>query len=635
MWQKHFEYHTIDETIQDIPEIAKMLAAIPHRDALLIIFTTAIGKSDFERLLPVLDHLLPDISRVGISEYPMLDNTPETAVKLNLILAKETRFTPVQIPCLPGSECAAADQLSAIMKDIPDIKGVLLYPSNPSLDITAFLRIASDGCGDIPFFGASALPMQSYETDHPDFGNAFCIGQTACSSGFSTVILSGAELSVHVEYILGWQPIGREMAFTLGPRSGVGESTVHTIDRQPAIDIYQKYLGVGWDEHFVLNVCEFPLMVERNGMKICMVPFRTENGDLFFAGPLYNGERLRFSYCTHEELLGATESAANRMTAFEPDALILTLCGNRIRFLRDQASTEWHRFQAILPDLTYSHGNCELFYQNGKGGVLNSAFVAFGMHEHSRCPHPLPGYQLPETAGIPDQNPIPLSYRVSHFFHVMTEELVSLEQNLENEVRLKTQENENLALHVVMTLADAIDAKDTYTNGHSARVAQYSREIARRYGYTQRQQNAIYIMGLLHDVGKIGVPDAVINKPSRLTDEEFALIKTHPAVGARILGNIREMPLLATGAHWHHERYDGHGYPDGLKGTDIPEEARIIGVADAYDAMTSNRSYRGSMPQSTVREQIVKGRGTQFDPVFADIMLKMIDEDRDYTMRET
>lgn len=141
-------------------------------------------------------------------------------------------------------------------------------------------------------------------------------------------------------------------------------------------------------------------------------------------------------------------------------------------------------------------------------------------------------------------------------------------------------------------------------------------------------------MGLLHDVGKIGVPDAVINKPGRLTDDEFEQIKNHPVMGARILKTIREMPKLVTGARWHHERFDGRGYPDGLKGLDIPEEARIIAVADAYDAMTSNRSYRKGMEQSKVRDQIETGKESQFDPRFADIMIAMIDEDKEYRMRE-
>lgn len=226
---------------------------------------------------------------------------------------------------------------------------------------------------------------------------------------------------------------------------------------------------------------------------------------------------------------------------------------------------------------------------------------------------------------IPDS----LILRVKH-----TLELVLLQNHLTQEVERKTEENENLSLHIVKALAEAIDAKDTYTNGHSGRVAEYSKMIAERNGYSEEKLNDIYMMGLLHDVGKIGVPDAVINKPARLTDDEFNLIKNHPVMGARILKNIKEMPQLSSGARWHHERYDGSGYPDGLKGEEIPEEARIIAVADSYDAMTSRRSYREPLSQDKVREEILKGRGTQFDPKFADIMLKMMDEDTEYKMRE-
>ncbi len=222
-----------------------------------------------------------------------------------------------------------------------------------------------------------------------------------------------------------------------------------------------------------------------------------------------------------------------------------------------------------------------------------------------------------------------LVIRVRHII-----DLNHLQKNLEQEVKKKTEENERLFIHVVQSLADAIDAKDTYTNGHSGRVAQYSREIAKRYGYTGKKLDDIYMMGLLHDVGKIGVPDAVINKPAKLNDEEYEQIKNHPVMGARILKNIKEMPSLATGARWHHERFDGSGYPDGLKGENIPEEARIIAVADTYDAMSSRRSYRDVIPQSVARSELEKGKGTQFDPQFADIMIAMIDEDVEYQMRE-
>lgn len=222
-----------------------------------------------------------------------------------------------------------------------------------------------------------------------------------------------------------------------------------------------------------------------------------------------------------------------------------------------------------------------------------------------------------------------LMLRIRHII-----DLIRLQRNLSQEVERKTEENEKLFIHVVHSLADAIDAKDTYTNGHSGRVAMYSREIAKRYGYSEKAQSDIYMMGLLHDVGKIGVPDAVINKPTKLTDEEYEMIKSHPVMGARILKNIKEMPSLATGARWHHERYGGGGYPDGLVGDNIPEEARIIAVADAYDAMSSRRSYRDVLPQEVVRREIEKGKGTQFAPQFADIMLAMIDEDTEYKMRE-
>lgn len=186
----------------------------------------------------------------------------------------------------------------------------------------------------------------------------------------------------------------------------------------------------------------------------------------------------------------------------------------------------------------------------------------------------------------------------------------------------------------MQSLAGAIDAKDRYTKGHSQRVAMYSREIAGRYGYDEEKQEDVYFAGMLHDIGKIGIPNEIINKTGKLTDEEYEIIKTHPSIGGDILSNISEIPNIAIGARWHHERYDGKGYPDGLKGKNIPELARIIGVADAYDAMTSKRSYRDVLSQEIVRLEIKKGKGTQFDPVFAEIMLEMIDEDKNYDMHE-
>ncbi len=202
------------------------------------------------------------------------------------------------------------------------------------------------------------------------------------------------------------------------------------------------------------------------------------------------------------------------------------------------------------------------------------------------------------------------------------------------EVRKQMEENRKLFDETVLALAKTIDAKDKYTQGHSRRVAEYARTIADRAGMTRAQVRDIYCMGLLHDIGKIGVPEAIINKTGRLTDEEYGIIKTHTTIGADILKSIVHFPALSIGARSHHERYDGRGYPDGLRGDTIPVEARVIAVADAYDAMTSNRSYRSVMAQERVRAEIERGKGSQFDPAFADIMLALIDEDANYTMRE-
>ena len=194
--------------------------------------------------------------------------------------------------------------------------------------------------------------------------------------------------------------------------------------------------------------------------------------------------------------------------------------------------------------------------------------------------------------------------------------------------------SEHFNLQMITTLAGTVDAKDSYTQGHSQRVAEYSRKIASRMGKDEKFLKRIYYMGILHDIGKIGIPDSIINKKGKLTKEEYETVKTHPLIGADVLENITDMPNLFSGARWHHERYDGSGYPDGLKGKDIPLEARIIAVADAYDAMTSKRSYRNALPQDVVKTEILNGRGKQFDPQIADIMLEMIDEDKDYLMRE-
>lgn len=230
---------------------------------------------------------------------------------------------------------------------------------------------------------------------------------------------------------------------------------------------------------------------------------------------------------------------------------------------------------------------------------------------------------------------------------VMIHTFIQAQRELENEHRMNElikQENrkleelqifqENLSEQLIEVLCSTVEAKDLYMRGHSLRVAQYAREIMYRLGGDEQARREIYYIGVLHDVGKIIVHDDIINKKGSLDTDEYEQMKLHTIAGYHLLRGVDAIPNLAQGARWHHERYDGTGYPNGLAGEDIPLVARIISVADAYDAMTSNRSYHNIRPQSEVREQIEKGKGTQFDPRIAQIMLDMIDEDLQYDMKQ-
>ena len=202
------------------------------------------------------------------------------------------------------------------------------------------------------------------------------------------------------------------------------------------------------------------------------------------------------------------------------------------------------------------------------------------------------------------------------------------------DMQLKLQQKEldlanrqvEMGNQTIFAIANAVDAKDERTRAHSERVAIYSEMMARELGFDEEDCKNIRNAARMHDIGKIAIPDHILNKPGRLTDEEYVIMKSHVIRGASILEGFTLLEHVVEGARYHHERYDGKGYPEGLKGEEIPLYGRLIGVADAFDAMTSNRVYRHQMDMEYVIGEIRRGRGTQFDPVFADVMLKILEE---------
>ncbi len=218
-------------------------------------------------------------------------------------------------------------------------------------------------------------------------------------------------------------------------------------------------------------------------------------------------------------------------------------------------------------------------------------------------------------------------------------QLEELNRKLEDKVKEKTVQIEQLSFEIISTIASMIEAKDSYTKGHSVRVAEYSALIAKELGWKDEEIQNLKYIALLHDIGKVGIPDTVLNKPGRLTESEFNVIKSHTTIGGDILKDIETITDVGAGAKYHHERYDGSGYPCGLREEEIPVVARIIGIADAYDAMNSKRIYRDNLPEDVIRKELVCGRGTQFDPELLDVFVELFDEgkldiDFDYVDKE-
>lgn len=194
-------------------------------------------------------------------------------------------------------------------------------------------------------------------------------------------------------------------------------------------------------------------------------------------------------------------------------------------------------------------------------------------------------------------------------------------------LKLSLQELDDTYIGMIRALAYAVEIKDKYTKGHSDRVAEYSLKLGEVLGFSRQRKRLLKEAALLHDIGKIGVPDSILNKSGSLTDEEFEQIKMHTVYGGKVLNNVENLQEVAKIVRHHHERWDGRGYPDGLKGDQIPLESRIISIFDAFDTILTTRSYKKALPFTTAVEEIKKNSGTQFDPELVEVFLRNVSID--------
>ncbi len=335
-----------------------------------------------------------------------------------------------------------------------------------------------------------------------------------------------------------------------------------------------------------INLDEVQKIIEQNSMNALGYVFVIDKNGLVISHSDINEKGQ--NYLSNGRMNGLIKSVFdNDATYFETN-----LDGEDCQVLSQKVINDWHVVMVVDKDLFFKDVNRTLFRNILLCGMISALILFFYIYTFKRV-----------------------------------QESMEMERNSNKKVELAN-------MNMIRALVRTIDAKDRYTNGHSLRVAEYASKIAEQMGKSPEEQQMIYYAGLLHDVGKIRVPEDIINKPGKLTNDEFEQIKIHPVIGYHIVKDIYNDKTLALGAKFHHERYDGNGYPSGLSGMNIPEIARIIGVADSYDAMASNRSYRNALPQEKVREEIEKGKGTQFDPQIADVMLQMIDADKEYMLKE-
>ena len=473
MIQKDYLVESPLTAARAVADIEKTLRETPHRDALLTIYETGFPRSMIKTLLSLLKGCeIYGLKTVGISIFAIVDSPFEgQGVRLNLLVSEKAEFEIADIPFLPGEEDGAIERMRARLAAHPDAKAVLILSGNTGIDMDMFLSKSAGGFQDIVFFGTSTTnagpPLQHSMEDLLAFDSTsissrenFVIGNEIFTDGVVAVIFSGEELFVQSNYVLGWHAIGREMEIAAGRRADTHEAYISTIDGMKATEIFREYLGVKPDKYFSTNICEFPLMVNKNGVDICLIPYRFgEEGEIYFCSSVKNGDRVTFSYASSSEVLISAAQSFEEMEKFSPDALFLVMCGNRLNFLHEDAHIEWDKYRALVQNYALIHGFCELYFRNGSGGVLNSAHVAIGFSEGVKERKSHRYEYLPDYLRCSHKGVIPLSDRMSFFMTKMTSELLEMAKKAEASNQAKSAFLSSMS-HEIRTPINAVLGMD-------------------------------------------------------------------------------------------------------------------------------------------------------------------------------
>ncbi len=510
MIQKNYLSKNPMMTAAAVADIKKLLHTTPHKAALLNVYETGFPIPAIKTMIDMLKCGCPDLNVAGISVYGIVDLPPDgQGIRLNLTIMECSDIEVIDLHAKPGEEEAAADKLRTRIEELGNVKAVQLFACNMGLNITRFLQVASRGHEDIPFFGTqtsqilpNAMSFQSADKaiefqfgDKEREKSQVAIGNEMLSDGIVCVLFYGDELNAMMHRALGWQPIGRELDVTLGKNGIIGEACVTHIDGKRAVDIFDEYLGVKPNEFLVNNICEFPFIINRNDSDICIIPFDFDSeGNVYFTSSIFEGEKLRFSFATKESVIDSTDESLHIVDEFEPQALFLVMCGNRVNFLQEDAMNEWDKFKVKNPNLSLLHGASEISYQYGRGGVLNSTHVAIGFKEsESNLVQLGPQFSIPWKKKPKEKvRIVPLPERMSVFLNKMTSELVAKAEEAEAANIAKSSFLSNMS-HEIRTPINAILGMDEMILRESN-----EREIIRYAEDIRSASNTL--LGLVNDI---------------------------------------------------------------------------------------------------------------------------------------
>ncbi|MBQ2088214.1 MAG: response regulator [Selenomonas sp.] len=444
MLQKNYERCLPVERQQEIlTEIIPVLAEIKERAVNLkvsclylhIVFSgikMEIGRQLYEEVR----EYLPQAVITGMAETLFVHKLEQVKVQINAMFWEEAQVELVEYNGRPDNYVTAGQNFGRRISAMPDVKAAFVYCVGEGTQFTKFLRELAAENPHCVISGAIVSILEDLTSAPDDVQSLFClskdmemdyyyvVGREFLHSGITVAVFRGQNLHVRGDYVLGWKPVGKELEVT----EMVGDTCVAKLDGMPATDIYKHYLQVTPDENFIFNICAFPLAVKRNGCIIARVPpVFDEEGRIYFSGDVYQGEKMQLTYAVPANMLQETDMASEKMCPFAPDGVVLTLCGNRSFFLKEEAVKELNYYRRFAPQLIANYGTSEIYCYEGQGGVLNSALVSVGFREGEVKALPdCYGEMLTEEKHYV----IPLAARMAAFLDAVTQELAASNKEL-------------------------------------------------------------------------------------------------------------------------------------------------------------------------------------------------------------